>query len=64
MIAGALGVTGATTTGAVDANSTLNVAGAVHFEDTDEPTFAKNGSTGLWEIQSNDYGSFDLMVVT
>ena len=59
LIAGTLGVTGATTiTGAVDANSTLNVAGAVHFEDTDEPTFAKNGSTGLWEIQSNDYGSF------
>ena len=59
LIAGTLGVTGVTTiTGAADLNSTLNVAGAVHFEDTDEPTFAKNGVTGLWEIQSNDYGSF------
>ena len=39
-------------------NANLNVASSVHFEDTDEPTFAKNGATGLWEIQSNDYGSF------
>ena len=30
----------------------------VHFEATDEPTFAQNAGTGLWEIQSNDYGSF------
>ena len=44
--------------GALDANSTLNVAGAVHFEDTDEPTWALNGGTGVWEIQGNDYGSF------
>ncbi len=59
LIAGTLGVTGATTiTGATDLNSTLNVAAAVHFEDSDEPTFAKNAQTGLWEIQSNDYGSF------
>ena len=59
LIAGTLGVTGVTTiTGATDLNSTLNVAAAVHFESTDEPTWAKNGSTGLWEIQSNDYGAF------
>ena len=44
--------------GAVDANSTLNVAGAVHFEDTDEPTWALNSGTGVWEIQGGDYGSF------
>ncbi len=47
-----------TNTGAIDANSTLNVAGIVRFEDTDEPTVAQNGGTGLYEIQSNDYGSF------
>ena len=42
----------------LDLNSTLNVANTVYFEDTNEPTWAKNGSTGLWEIQSNDYGAF------
>jgi len=47
-----------TVTGACDFNSTVNVASSVHFEATDEPTFALNGSTGIWEIQSNDYGSF------
>ena len=47
-----------TVTGATDLNSTLNVANSVHFEATDEPTFAKNVGTGIWEIQSNDYGSF------
>ena len=47
-----------TVTGNTDLNANLNVASAVHFESTDEPTWAKNGSTGLWEIQSNDYGSF------
>ncbi|AIX17313.1 structural protein [Synechococcus phage ACG-2014b] len=47
-----------TVTGATDLNSTLNVASSVHFEATDEPTFALNSGTGIWEIQSNDYGSF------
>ena len=36
----------------------MNVAGIVRFEDTDEPTVAQNGGTGLYEIQSNDYGAF------
>ncbi len=47
-----------TNTGAIDANSTLNVASTVRFEDTDEPTVAQNGGTGLYDIQSNDYGAF------
>ena len=47
-----------TNTGAIDANSTLNVASTVRFEDSDEPTVAQNGATGLYDIQSNDYGSF------
>ena len=47
-----------TSTGAIDANSTLNVASTVRFEDTDEPTVAQNSGTGLYDIQSNDYGSF------
>ncbi|AHB80721.1 hypothetical protein S-MbCM25_086 [Synechococcus phage S-MbCM25] len=47
-----------TVTGATDLNSTLNVASSVHFEATDEPTFALNSETGVWEIQSADYGSF------
>jgi hypothetical protein len=47
-----------TVTGAVDLNSTLNVASSVHFEATDEPSFALNAGTGIWEIQSSDYGSF------
>jgi hypothetical protein len=57
--AGTLEVTqGSTLNGAVDLNNTLNVSSTVHFEATDEPTFAQNAGTGLWEIQSNDYGSF------
>ena len=60
-VAGTLGVTGDTTlTGALDANSTLNVAGDVHLESTNDITVAKNGSTGVWEIQSNDYGALRL----
>ena len=60
-VAGTLGVTGATTlTGALDANSTLNVAGDVHLESTNDITVAKNSGTGEWEIQSNDYGAFRL----
>ena len=47
-----------TNTGAIDANSTLNVASTVRFEDTDQPTVALNGGTGLYDIQSSDYGSF------
>ncbi len=58
-IAGTLAVTQGTTMSAgLDLNSTLNVQSTVYFEDTNEPTWAKNGSTGLWEIQSNDYGAF------
>ena len=58
-IAGTVNIEGVTTiTDACDFNSTLNVAADVHFEATNEPTFALNGSTGVWEIQSNDYGSF------
>jgi len=57
--AGTLEVTlGSTLNGALDLNNTLNVSSTVHFEATDEPTFAQNVGTGLWEIQSNDYGSF------
>ena len=59
LIAGTLGITGGTTmTGGLDLNNTLNVANTVHFESTDEPTWALNSGTGLWEIQSNDYGAF------
>ena len=47
-----------TSTGAIDANSKLNVASTVRFEDTDEPTVAQNSGTGLYDIQSNDYGAF------
>jgi len=58
LIAGTLGVTGQTTlTGALDLNNTLNVSGLVYLENTDEPTLALNGSTGLYEIQSSDYGA-------
>ena len=57
-VAGTLGVTGDTTlTGALDANSTLNVAGDVYLESTNDITVAKNSGTGVWEIQSNDYGA-------
>ncbi|QBQ74980.1 structural protein [Cyanophage S-RIM4] len=58
LIAGTLGVTGATTlTGALDLNNTLNVSGLVYLENVDEPTVALNGSSGLYEIQSSDYGA-------
>ena len=49
-----------TNTGAIDANSTLNVASEVHFESTNDITTAKNGTSGAWEIQSNDYGALRL----
>ncbi len=59
LIAGTLGITGGTTmTGGLDLNNTLNVSSSVHFEDTNEPTWAKNVGTGLWEIQGADYGAF------
>ena len=46
-----------TVTGVVDANSDVTIAGNIHSESTNDITVAKNGSTGVWEIQSNDYGS-------
>jgi len=49
-----------TNTGAIDANSSLDVAGLVHFESTDAPTIALNGGTNLYEIQSSDYGSLQV----
>ncbi|ARW57078.1 outer membrane protein [Synechococcus phage S-B64] len=59
LIAGTLGVTGATTlTGALDLNNTLNVSGFTYLEDTDVPTVALNQTTGFYEIQSSDYGAF------
>ena len=58
-VAGTLGVTGVTTlTAALDANSTLNVAGFTYLEDTAEPQIALNSGTGLYEIQNSDYGAF------
>jgi len=61
LIAGTLGVTGQTTlTGALDLNNTLNVAGLVYLENVDEPTITLNGTSGLYEIQSSDYGAFRL----
>ncbi|WLW37400.1 structural protein [Synechococcus phage S-RS29] len=60
-VAGTLGVTGATTlTGALDLNNTLNVSGDIHLESTNDITVAKNATTGVWEIQSNDYGALRL----
>tara|TARA_A200000159_G_scaffold69887_1_gene64884 strand:+ start:37527 stop:43949 length:6423 start_codon:yes stop_codon:yes gene_type:complete len=60
-VAGTLGVTSDTTlTGALDLNNTLNVSGDVHLESTNDITVAKNAGTGVWEIQSNDYGAFRL----
>jgi hypothetical protein len=53
-----LGVTGNTTlTGYLDLNNTLNVSGLVYFENVDQPNIALNGITGLYEIQSSDYGA-------
>ena len=44
-----------TNTGAIDANSSLNVNGLVHFESTDVPTIV---SGAPHTIGSGDYGSF------
>ena len=61
LIAGTLGVTGQTTlTGALDLNNTLNVSGHYYLENTDEPSVALNETSGLYEIQSNNYGAFQL----
>jgi hypothetical protein len=47
-----------TVTDAVDLNNTLNVLEFVRLEKTAEPQIALNGSTGLYDIQNSDYGSF------
>ena len=57
-VAGTLGVTNiATFSNNIDANGDVAIAGNIHSESTNDITTAKNGSTGVWEIQSNDYGS-------
>ena len=57
-IAGTLGVTNiATFSNNIDANGDVAISGDVHLESTNDITTAKNGTTGAWEIQSNDYGS-------
>jgi hypothetical protein len=71
LIAGTLGVTGATTlsstlgvtgnttlTGYLDLNNTLNVLDFVYFEKNTLPEVALNGTTGFYEIQNGNYGSF------
>ena len=60
-IAGTLGVTNiATFSNDIDANANMTLAGDLHMESTNDITVAKNGSTGVWEIQSNDYGALRL----
>ena len=60
-IAGTLGVTNiATFSNNIDANGDVAISGDVHLESTNDITTAKNGTTGAWEIQSNDYGAFRL----
>ena len=49
-----------TNTGAIDANSTLDVAGLVHFESTDAPTISLNSGTDLYQIDSSDYGALQV----
>ena len=57
-IAGTLGVTNiATFSNNIDANGDVAISGNIHSESTNDITTAKNGTTGAWEIQSNDYGS-------
>jgi len=57
-IAGTLGVTNiATFSNNIDANGDVAISGNIHSESTNDITTAKNGTTGVWEIQSNDYGS-------
>ena len=58
LIAGTLGVTNiATFTNDIDANANMTLAGDLHMESTNDITVAKNSGTGVWEIQSNDYGA-------
>ena len=60
-IAGTLGVTSiATFSNNIDANGDVAISGDVHLESTNDITTAKNGTTGAWEIQSNDYGALRL----
>lgn len=57
-IAGTLGVTNiATFSNDIDANANMTLAGDLHMESTNDITVLKNSGTGIWEIQSNDYGS-------
>jgi len=57
-IAGTLGVTGiATFSNNIDANGDVAISGNIHSESTNDITVAKDGTTGEWLIQSNDYGS-------
>ena len=57
-IAGTLGVTNiATFSNDIDANANMTLAGDLHMESTNDITVAKNSGTGVWEIQSNDYGA-------
>ncbi len=57
-IAGTLGVTNiATFSNDIDANANMTLAGDLHMESTNDITVAKNAGTGVWEIQSNDYGA-------
>ncbi|AIX20765.1 structural protein [Synechococcus phage ACG-2014a] len=57
-IAGTLGVTNiATFSNNIDANGDVAIAGNIHSESTNDITTAKNSETGVWEIQSSDYGS-------
>ncbi|AOO15153.1 hypothetical protein Np140310_094 [Cyanophage S-RIM12_Np_14_0310] len=60
-IAGTLGVTNiATFSNDIDANANMTLAGDLHMESTNDITVAKNVGTGVWEIQSNDYGALRL----
>jgi len=60
-IAGTLGVTNiATFSNDIDANANMTLAGDLHMESTNDITVAKNAGTGVWEIQSNDYGALRL----
>jgi len=57
-IAGTLGVTDvATFSNDIDANANMTLAGDFHMESTNDIDIAKNGTTGVWEIQNNDYGA-------
>ena len=57
-VAGTLGVTGiATFSNNIDANGDVAISGNIHSESTNDITVAKNAVTGVWEIQSNDYGA-------